>query len=203
MATPYLDLYLIHWPHAFQEGPELFPKDASTGDLIFSDTEFTETWKEFERAVDDGLLKSIGVSNFNRVQLERVLAIARIPPVINQVECHAYLQQRKMSAFCASKNIVLTAYSPLGSPQRPGVTSSDRVLLDDPKLKALANKHRKTVAQVLIRHQIQRGHVVIPKSVTKSRITSNIDVFAFELTDEDMKAIESCDCNGRNCLDSL
>lgn len=198
LGTPYVDLYLIHWPLAYKEGGELFPKTADDK-IAFSDVDFLDTWKELEKAVDDGLIKSIGVSNFNRAQLERLLANARIPPVTNQVECHPYLTQTKLSEYCASKNIVITAYSPLGSPQRPWVTANDPVLLEDPKLKALADKYGKSVGQLLIRYQTQRGHVVIPKSVTKARIVSNLDVFGFELTADDLAKVNAFNVNGRIC----
>lgn len=198
LNTPYVDLYLIHWPMAFKAGSELFPTN-ETGELQFADVDFVDTWKELEKAVDDGLAKSIGVSNFNRSQLERVLAAARIPPAVNQIEVHPYLNQVKLSAFCASKGISITAYSPLGSPTRPWVKPEDPVLLEEPKLIALAAKYGKTVGQVLIRYQTQRGHVVIPKSVTKDRIIANLDVFDFELTSEDLATIQTFEVNGRIC----
>lgn len=130
-------------------------------------------------------------------QIERVLAAARIPPVMNQFECHPYLNQKKLMAFCRSKNIHVTAYSPLGSPDRPWAKPGDAQLMDDPKLVAIATKYSKSPAQILIRYQIQRGNIVIPKSVTKSRIESNFDVFNFELSAEDVAAIDGFDCNGR------
>lgn len=189
---------MIHWPLAYKEGGELFPTNEK-GEIQFSDVDYLDTWKELEKAVDDGLVKSIGVSNFNKAQIERVLAAARIPPATNQIECHPYLTQQKLSAFCVSKGIAITAYSPLGSPTRPWATANDPVLLDDPKLVALANKYKKTAGQVLIRYQIQRGHIVIPKSVTKPRIISNFDVFGFELTADDLNEINSFERNGRIC----
>lgn len=198
LNTSYVDMYLIHWPVAYKEGSELFPVDAD-GKMQFSDVDYVDTWKEMEKAVDDGLAKSIGVSNFNKAQIERVLACARIPPATNQIEVHPYLSQQKLSAYLATKNIVVTAYSPLGSPARPWVTASDPVLLDDPKLVSLADKYNKAAGQILIRYQIQRGHVVIPKSVTKSRIATNFDVFSFELTNDDMQLLDSFECNGRIC----
>lgn len=133
LKTSYVDLYLIHWPFAYKEGPEGFPYDAQ-GKIIFSNVDYVDTWKAMETAVDLGLAKSIGVSNFNSVQLQRVLDMCRIKPVTNQVECHPYLTQQKLSAFLKSKDIVLTAYSPLGSPNRPWVTKDDPVLLEDPKV---------------------------------------------------------------------
>jgi aldehyde reductase len=194
----YLDLYLIHWPMAYKEGDVLFPNDAS-GVVEYSDADWLDTWKELEKAVDDGLVKSIGVSNFNKRQIERLLENCRIKPATNQIECHPYLTQKKLSDFCNEKGILITAYSPLGSPNRPWVKTDDAVLLEEPKLKAIAAKYNKDPAQILIRYQIQRGHIVIPKSVTKSRIITNFNVFDFELEASDIADIESFECNGRLC----
>lgn len=133
LKTPYLDLYLIHWPFAYKDGDDLFPKDADDK-IIFSDADFVDTWKAMEEAVDLGLTKSIGISNFNAEQTKRVLDNCRIKPVTNQIECHPYLSQQKLSEFLKSHNIVVTAYSPLGSPNRPWVTKDDPVLLEDPKV---------------------------------------------------------------------
>jgi len=196
LNTPYVDMYLIHWPMGYKEGENLFPTD-DKGNVLFSDVDYLDTWKEMEKLVDDGLCKSIGVSNFNKRQIERVQGIARIQPATNQVECHPYLIQSKLMEFCKSKNISVTAYSPLGSPDRPWAQKGDPVLMDDPKLVAIAEKHKKSPAQILIRYQIQRGNIVIPKSVTKNRIASNFDVFGFELDSTDISAIDSFDCNGR------
>lgn len=196
LNTPYVDLYLIHWPMGYKEDGGLFPTD-DKGNVQFSDVDYVDTWKEMEKLVDDKLCKSIGVSNFNKRQIERVLKIARITPSANQVECHPYLTQSKLMEFCKSKNITVTAYSPLGSPDRPWAQKGDAVLMEDPKIVAVAKKYNKTAAQVLIRYQIQRGNIVIPKSVTKTRIASNFDVFGFELDKTDVATIDSFDCNGR------
>lgn len=130
-------------------------------------------------------------------QIERVLSVARIKPVMNQFECHPYLTQKKLIKFCRSKGIHVTAYSPLGSPDRPWAKADDPQLMDEPKLVAIAKKYNKSTAQILIRYQIQSGNIVIPKSVTKSRIISNFDVFGFELAAEDLAVIEEFECNGR------
>lgn len=127
----YFDLYLIHFPCAYREGNELIPMDDS-GNVIFSDVDYLKTWIEMEKAVDQGLVKSIGVSNFNRKQIDRLLGHCRIKPVMNQIECHPYLTQSKLSEYCASKDIALTAYSPLGAPLRPWANANgEPTLMED------------------------------------------------------------------------
>lgn len=196
LGLEYIDLYLIHWPMAYREEAELFPQD-DNGKTAYSDVDYVDTYKALEKLVGLGLVKSIGISNFNSKQVERVLTAATIKPVTNQVECHPYLTQGKLSPFCAEKGLVITAYSPLGSPNRPWAKPDDPQLMEDPKLVEIAKKYGKTTAQILIRYQIQRGHVVIPKSVTKSRIASNFEVFDFQLSKDDVALIDSFDCNGR------
>lgn len=144
-----------------------------------------------------GLVKSLGLSNFNEKQIDRVLGIAKIKPVNNQVECHPYLNQRKLIDFCRSKDMTVTAYSPLGSPDRPFAKPGDVELLEDPKLKVLAAKHNKSPAQILLRYQVDRGVIVIPKSVNKNRLQQNINIFDFTLTKEDLATLDSFDCDGR------
>jgi aldehyde reductase len=130
-------------------------------------------------------------------QIQRVLDAARIKPVMNQFECHPYLTQKKFIDFCVKHDIFVTAYSPLGSPDRPWATAGEPGLMDDARIIAIASKYSKSPAQILIRYQIQRGNIVIPKSVTKSRIESNFEVFNFELSSEDIAEIDSFECNGR------
>ncbi|XP_043190903.1 aldo-keto reductase family 1 member B1-like [Amphibalanus amphitrite] len=198
LGLDYIDLYLIHWPMGYKEGGELFPKDAD-GKMQFSDVDYLDTWKALEEGVNTKLVRSLGVSNFNEEQIERVMAEAKVPVCVNQVECHPYLTQKKLMEFCASKNIVVTAYSPLGSPDRPWAKPGDVELMDEPKLKTIAEKYNKSVAQVLIRYQLQRGNVVIPKSVTPSRIKENMEILDFELSADDVAAIDSFDNGGRFC----
>lgn len=201
LKLDYLDLYLIHWPmgYAFLDnGENLFPKNEKD-EWIYSEVDYVDTWRGLEALVDAGLVKSIGLSNFNSKQIERVLTSAKIPPAMLQIECHPYLNQKRLIEFCRSKNIAVTAYSPLGSNDRPWAKPGDPQLMDDPRIVKISQKYEKTPAQILIRYQIQRGVVVIPKSVTKSRIISNFEVFNFELNQEDIDAIDSIDCNGRLC----
>ncbi|RWS21756.1 aldose reductase-like protein [Leptotrombidium deliense] len=190
LKIDYIDLYLIHWPTGFQEGQKLFPLDKD-GNLIFSSVDYVETWHGMEDCFERGLAKSIGLSNFNSQQIQRVLNACKVKPVVNQIECHPYLNQSKMIDFCKSHGILVTAYSPLGSADRLFASANDPILMSDKTLKSIAEKHGKSVAQILIRYQVQRGIVVIPKSVTPSRILSNIDVFDFELTEDDMSKINN------------
>lgn len=196
LKLKYLDLYLIHWPMAYKEGDALFP-ELPNGKVAYSDVDYLDTWKEMEKCVEAGLVKSIGVSNFNSRQLERLINSCKIKPVTNQVECHPYLHQNRLAEHHRKFNVVLTAYSPLGSPDRPWAQPNDPKLLDEPKLKEIADKYNKEVAQILIRYQLEKGNLCIPKSVTKSRIISNADVFDFKLSAEDLSNIDAFDCNGR------
>jgi len=198
LGLEYLDLYLIHWPIGFANTGDLFPVDADNK-CMFKKVDHLETWKAMEKCVELGLVRSIGLSNFNSKQTQHVLDGCKIKPAVNQVECHPYLNQTKLIKFCQDNGIAITAYSPLGSPDRPWAKPEDPALLQDPKLLAIAANHNKSCAQLLIRYQIQRGVIVIPKSVTKSRIAENFDVFNFELSEEDIKVIDAMDCNGRFC----
>ncbi|RRJ95384.1 aldo/keto reductase [Opitutaceae bacterium TAV4] len=164
LQLEYVDLYLIHWP---------VPKI----------DRYVDTWKALAQIKADGLARSIGVSNFTPVYLQRLFDETGIVPVVNQVELHPRLQQHELRAFHAKHRIVTEAWSPLGQ----------GTLLADPVLAGIAQKHGRSAAQVIIRWHIQQGLVVIPKSVTPSRIAENANVFDFTLDAEDMAAIASLD----------
>uniref|UniRef100_A0A8C3YN86 1,5-anhydro-D-fructose reductase n=1 Tax=Catagonus wagneri TaxID=51154 RepID=A0A8C3YN86_9CETA len=194
LKLEYLDLYLMHWPMGFKPGEEDFPVDQS-GMAVASSTDFLDTWEAMEDLVLEGLVRAIGVSNFNREQLERLLnkPDLRLRPVTNQIECHPYLTQKNLISFCQSRNVSVTAYRPLGG-------SSDGVpLMDDPVVQTIAQKHGRSAAQILIRFQIQRNVIVIPKSVNPKRILENFQgsVFDFELSEQDMTDLLGLDRNLR------
>lgn len=197
LGLDYLDLYLIHWPLAFERGDNKFPKNEDGSVRYDTTISPTETWLAMEKLVQKGLVKSIGVSNFNSKQIQDILEKGSIKPVTNQVECHPYLNQNRLFDFCKEHGITLTAYSPLGSPDRPWAKPDDVKLLEDPKLQTMAEKYKKSAAQIVLRWQVQRGIIVIPKSVTPSRIVENSQLFDFELTADEMAELNGFDCNGR------
>ncbi|MGC5341632.1 aldo/keto reductase [Streptomyces sp. DT171] len=173
LGLDYVDLYLIHWPAP--------AKDA-----------YVETYKALEKLYSDGRAKSIGVSNFLPEHLNRLLGETSVVPVINQIELHPQLQQGESRALHAEHGIATEAWSPLGS---------GKGLLEVPTVVAVARKHGRTPAQVVLRWHLQLGNVVIPKSVTPSRIAENIDVFDFELDADDLAAFAALDEGKRTGAD--
>ncbi|XP_040823955.1 prostaglandin-E(2) 9-reductase-like isoform X1 [Ochotona curzoniae] len=206
LQLDYVDLYIIHFPAALKPGGDSFPIDEH-GKLIFDMVNLCDTWEAMEKCKDAGLAKSIGVSNFNRRQLEMILNKPglKYKPVCNQVECHPYLNQSKLLDFCKSKDIVVVAYSALVNEKSmlcfstfsSRVDQSSPVLLDDPVISSLAEKHKRTPAQIALRYQLQRGVVVLAKSFNEKRIKENIQVFDFQLSSEDMKALDGLNRNLR------
>ncbi len=162
----YMDLYLIHWP---VEG------------------KYKDTWKALERLYSEGLVKSIGVSNFHQHHLEDLMSNSNEKPVINQIECHPRLSQEKLKAFCQEENIAVEAWSPIAQGR----------VLDEPALKQIAEKHGKSSAQVILRWHLQNDVVIIPKSVHANRIKENADLFNFELSSDEMNKINDLNQNER------
>ncbi len=165
-----LDLFLIHWP-------------------VPSQGKYVEAWKALVELRQTGRIKSIGVSNFNQDHLERIIGETGVTPVVNQIELHPRFQQRDARDFHARRNIRIESWSPLGSGR----------LLSDPTLAGIAEKHGKSVAQIIIRWHLQEGLIAIPKSNHQERIAANFDVFDFELDSKDLETIGGMDSpDGRN-----
>jgi 2,5-diketo-D-gluconate reductase A len=164
LEMSHVDLYLIHWPVPIHD-------------------RYVETWKAFIEARAEGLVRSIGVSNFNPAHLERIIRETGETPSINQIELHPYFQQRGLRREHEQLGILTEAWSPLAQGK----------VLDDPAIVAIADAHGKTPGQVVIRWHVQLGNVVIPKSVTPARIEENFDVFDFELSAAEMDSIEGLD----------
>ncbi|XP_075066583.1 aldo-keto reductase family 1 member C1-like isoform X2 [Mixophyes fleayi] len=200
LQMSYLDLFLIHTSVEFKPGEDLIPVDED-GKYLYNNTDLRDTWEAMEQCKDAGLVKSIGVSNFNRRQLELILNKPglKYKPVCNQVECHLYLNQNKLLAFCKSHDIVLVAYSVLGSSRDEtfGMSKGAPVLLEDPVLKAVGEKLGRTSAQVALRHLLQKGIVVLAKSFNPTRIKQNLQVLDFQLSVEDMETLEGLNRNMR------
>jgi 2,5-diketo-D-gluconate reductase A len=168
LGLDYLDLYLIHWP-------------VPSRDL------YVETWKAFEELRADGRVRSIGVSNFTEEHLDRLAAETETVPVVNQIELHPGFQQKGMREAHDRREIVTEAWSPLGQGE----------YLEDESLEEIGAAHGKSTAQVMLRWHMQLGNVTIPKSVTAERIEANFDIWDFELSDDDMAAIEALDAGKR------
>lgn len=174
LMVNYLDLYLIHWP---------VPKN----------NKYIETWKALETLYSDGKVRAIGVSNFNISHLENIIIQCNIVPAVNQVEFHPWFLQTELFAYMRQKGISAEAWSPLGG----GALLDNETLLDNEILMEIAKKYNKSVAQVIIRWDIQKNVITIPKSSKEDRIASNANVFDFELSDQDIQTIESLNKNHR------
>ena len=170
LGLDYVDLYLIHWPTPLYDM-------------------YVESYKALETIYKDGRAKAIGVCNFDIEHLQRILDECEIIPTVNQVECHPYLQQTELKKFCKEHGILLEAYSPLMNGTK---------VLYDPVIQELANQYGKTPAQVILRWHLQSDVIVIPKTVTPSRMNENLDVFDFELSNADMSKIATLDRNDRH-----
>ena len=172
LGFDYVDLYMIHWP-----APKV--------------DRYVDTWRAFERIRSEGRARSIGVANFHPEHVERLVAETGVTPAVNQVELHPWLPQQSLRAFDSEHGIVTQAWSPL---------ARGKVLGNEP-LEALAAKHGKSPAQIVIRWHLQLGISVIPKSVTPSRIRENIDVFDFELDADDLAVIATLETGERTGVD--
>lgn len=195
LQLEYLNLYLMHWPVALKEEVGIGFPDGPDKFISLEDVPLIETWTALEEAQQKGLSKHIGISNFSVKKIKMLISQAKIKPEMNQVEMHPYLQQKELVAFCKENNIHLTAYSPLGSGDRPARSRAEDapVLMDDENIHSIAKKHDCSAAQVLISWSVQRGIAVIPKSVNPERIQQNIDAANVKLDEDDMQTITGLD----------
>ncbi|HEX4250857.1 MAG TPA: aldo/keto reductase [Pseudonocardia sp.] len=168
LGLDHVDLYLIHWPL-----PHL--------------DRYVETWRGFEKVLADGKARSIGVSNFQVPHLERLAKETGTVPAVNQIELHPKLTQQRLREYHAQHGIATEAWSPIAKGQ----------VLSDQTITSLADKYGRTPAQIVLRWQVQIGNIVIPKSVNPDRMRENIDVFDFELADDDVAEIEAMDAGYR------
>mmetsp|Transcript_5049 Transcript_5049/g.15141 ORF Transcript_5049/g.15141 Transcript_5049/m.15141 type:complete len:363 (-) Transcript_5049:71-1159(-) len=210
LQLDYVDSFVVHWPQACpatgsrpavgvdgiepkpKDQPTMFPLEENGHYASDNDCHFMEAYHAMEDLVDEGLCKSLGISNFNIRQIHECLESAKKHlPCVLQNECHPYLQQKDIIDVCRNNQIVFQSYSPLGSGDRPWQRKPGEVeLLDDPRLKEIADAKGKTVAQIVLRWHLDRGITCVPKSVTPSRIQGNIDLFDFKLEAEEIKAFD-------------
>jgi len=203
LRTDYLDLFLIHWPVASKTVPISDGRgwenedidDSADGANIDTTVSIHDTWRSMEELVDKGLVREIGVSNFPAILLHELLSRARIPPAVNQCECHPYLQQRNLIEYCRSRGVQFQAYSPLGTVGYK--ESAEPVVLDDPILQQIAARHNVSTAQVALAWSLQRGNSVVVKSTKRERLEENLVAFKLKLSEEDMDAIASLTTNHR------
>lgn len=201
LGLDYVDLYLMHTPMGWKylgDEPEQGTPTDSEGNLIFSDVDYVDTWKAMEKLVVLGLVKSIGVSNFNSQQLARLMSESKIVPVTNQVECGPTITQDKLRAFCAEKGILLTAFTPLGRMKKLAEDGPEPAV-NDPRVIEIGKKYKKTPAQVVLRYLTQLGVIPIPKSANKTRVAENLNIFDFELTEDEMKILATFNTGARHC----
>jgi alcohol dehydrogenase (NADP+) len=193
LGLEWLDLYLIHWPVAIDPAVG-FPTSASEV-LPPSSERLRATWEGMEAALDAGLTRHIGVSNFSIRKLQDLLAHGRIRPEVNQVELHPLLQQPDLVAFCRAEGIHLTAYSPLGSGDRPAhlKAADEPVLLENPVIAAIAAEHGCSAAQVLLAWHLCRNISTIPKSVSPDRLRENLAAASIDLSPADLERIAALD----------
>lgn len=190
LQLEYLDLFLIHWP-VHQINSSIYP--ASGKDYIaFDQLPIDTTWKAMEDLVAKGLTKHIGVSNFSVEKLKYLVQNSEIKPEMNQIELHPYLQQPSMLEYCKQNGILLTAYAPLGSADRPSALKSadEPVLLKDPVISKIADSHSVSNAQVLINWALSRNTAVIPKSVNPERLKQNLASAELILTADELAQID-------------
>ncbi len=193
LQLEYLDLYLIHWPIAHQKGIDLPETPEQFRSL--DDVPLVKTWKAMEECKEQGLCKHIGVANFSAVKLQALIAECETKPEMNQVESHPFLQQNDLLQFCQQNGILFTAYSPLGSADRPDRLRKENEppLLQNPQIESIANKHSCTTAQVLLAWGMARDTIVIPKSANADRLQQNFEAAKVELDAEDLGAIAALD----------
>lgn len=202
LKVDYLDLFLIHFPIAFKFVPfeEKYPPGFYCGDgdkFHYEDVPLIDTWRALEKLVEKGKIRSIGISNFSGALIQDLLRSAKIKPAVLQIEHHPYLQQPRLIEYVQSQGIAITAYSSFG-PQSFVELNHPRVkdvkpLFEHDVIKSVADKVKKTPAQVLLRWATQRGLAVIPKSNNPDRLLSNLKVNDFDLSQEDFQEISKLD----------
>nr|POE69824.1 nadp-dependent d-sorbitol-6-phosphate dehydrogenase [Quercus suber] len=196
LQLDYLDLYLVHFPIATSHtgvGTTASALDENKKLDIDTTISLETTWHDMEDLVSKGLVRSIGISNYDISLTRDCLAYSKVKPAVNQIESHPYFQRDSLVKFCRKHGICATAHTPLGSSVANTELFGSDSFLDEPILKGLAKKYKKSVVQIVLRWNIQRNTVVIPKTSKLERLKENFQVFDFKLTKEDMDLIKTID----------
>jgi diketogulonate reductase-like aldo/keto reductase len=179
LGVDYLDMYLIHFP-------------------VPAENRFPEAWKALEKLYQEGYVRAIGVSNFLEHHLETLSQSSETIPVVNQLECNPYLSIAPLRKYCTERGIRPEAWFPLGGPAVSlNSAAPDKILLEDPDLAELAQQYDRTIAQIILRWEVQSGIITVPKSSKPKRLAENIDIFDFSLSDADMARIDALDYGRR------
>lgn len=197
LGLDYVDMYLIHWPTARKSGDDMMPADEN-GKLLFEDIPLTETWEGMIECQKLGLARSIGVSNFNRRQMQLLFDHSSVRPSNQQIEVHPYFSNDKIIKFCQQNGVQISAFSPLCQSNRPWALPDEPKVATDPVLTEIGAKYGKTPSQVALRFLTQRNLAAVPKCNSRDHQRENITIFDFELSPEEMKDIfTKCDRNLR------
>ncbi|CAH9056616.1 unnamed protein product [Cuscuta europaea] len=200
LRLDYLDLYLVHFPVATKHtgiGISSIPMGEDGVMELDTTLSLETTWHAMEDLVFKGLVRSIGISNYDIFLTRDCLTYSRVKPAVNQIETSPYFQRNSLIKFCQKHGICITAHTPLSGAMANTELFGSVSCLEDPVLKGIAEKYERTVAQVALRWGIQRNTVLIPKSSNLARLQENINAFGFELSEEDMELIKSIDRNHR------
>jgi len=207
LQLDYLDLYLIHFPIAskfvpfeHRYPPEWFYNpEAEVPKIEIDPVPIRETWEAMEELVSQGLVKNIGICNFNCSLIRDLLSYANIRPSVLQVELHPRLTQEKLLKYCQQEEIAVTGFSPLGAESyySIGMATPEQSLLTNPSITKIANSHERTPAQIILRWGVQRGTAIVPKTSSIERLRENFEIFDFNLSGEEMAAITALNLNQR------
>jgi D-xylose reductase len=207
LRLDYLDLYLVHFPISLafvpfehRYPPGWFHDPGAASPAMKSDlVPIRETWEAMQELVYQGLVREIGVSNFGTSLLRDLMSYAAIPPAMLRIELHPYLTQEKLLRFCSESGIAVAGFSPLGAQSYFSINmaKADEAVIEQPMVKSIAAKHKRTAAQVVMRWGIQRGTAIVPKSIHPDRLRENLNLFDFELSAEEMMTISGMNRNRR------
>ncbi|KAJ6640838.1 Aldo-keto reductase family 1 member A1-A [Pseudolycoriella hygida] len=198
LGLDYIDLYLIHWPFSFYHISDTdFTPQEYDGTYLMNNVDYIETWRAMEYLVWKGLVRNIGLSNFNSEQIDRILKSCYIKPVVNQIECSPHINQKKLINFCWERGIRIISYTPLA---KANLNRKKPDFLFDEDVIGISKKYQKTPAQIALKFLLQMGTILIPKSTNRRHMNENMQIFDFYLTEDEMNIMGKFDKGKRTSL---